>query len=314
MSLFLTGPLSKWREKAPPPFWEGLENMLKHSQAHTERYGPKMAAETTTIVSGRTGEDSEVRIGSDGVWDPEKWHASLYPNSGRTSPVEGLKKDPDSDRTSLVRRLIGDLGAAGRPAVLLVERPQHLDERFGARLVPLRPESAFAAPAAHLADMNPLELQQTAIEGFSFPHDLSMQVNAYQPGFSKVQMDKNRDGFRNREPAAFPVRGSCRPREFAVRGEQARLPPALGLLHAALPGQPLRQRPGVQVEVRREEDPHHGVPRPGGGHLPPPRPPGPPGPSRAHGTAGAPAAPGIGPEDAGAGHPPAAPSAVAPGG
>ncbi|XP_061458715.1 eukaryotic translation initiation factor 4E transporter isoform X2 [Rhineura floridana] len=43
---------------------------------------------------------------SDGVWDPEKWHASLYPNSGRTSPVEGLKKDLDSDRSSLMRRIV----------------------------------------------------------------------------------------------------------------------------------------------------------------------------------------------------------------
>ncbi|XP_054852272.1 eukaryotic translation initiation factor 4E transporter isoform X3 [Eublepharis macularius] len=43
---------------------------------------------------------------SDGVWDPEKWHASLYPNSGRTSPVEGLKKDSDADRTSLMRRIV----------------------------------------------------------------------------------------------------------------------------------------------------------------------------------------------------------------
>lgn len=45
---------------------------------------------------------------SDGVWDPEKWHASLYPNSGRTSPVEGLKKDSDSDRSSLMRRIVGE--------------------------------------------------------------------------------------------------------------------------------------------------------------------------------------------------------------
>ncbi|XP_010003117.1 PREDICTED: eukaryotic translation initiation factor 4E transporter isoform X2 [Chaetura pelagica] len=44
---------------------------------------------------------------SDGVWDPEKWHASLYPSSGRTSPVESFKKDLDSDRTSLMRRLVG---------------------------------------------------------------------------------------------------------------------------------------------------------------------------------------------------------------
>lgn len=45
---------------------------------------------------------------SDGVWDPEKWHASLYPTSGRTSPVESFKKDLDSDRTSLMRRIVGE--------------------------------------------------------------------------------------------------------------------------------------------------------------------------------------------------------------
>nr|XP_028565908.1 eukaryotic translation initiation factor 4E transporter isoform X4 [Podarcis muralis] len=53
--------------------------------------------------------DSDVHLlqrCSDGVWDPEKWHASLYPNSGRTSPVEGLKKDSDSDRSSLMRRIV----------------------------------------------------------------------------------------------------------------------------------------------------------------------------------------------------------------
>lgn len=44
---------------------------------------------------------------SDGVWDPEKWHASLYPCSGRTSPVESFKKDLDLDRTSLMRRIVG---------------------------------------------------------------------------------------------------------------------------------------------------------------------------------------------------------------
>ncbi|KAM4707694.1 eukaryotic translation initiation factor 4E transporter isoform 2-T2 [Discoglossus pictus] len=42
---------------------------------------------------------------SDGVWDPEKWHASLYPSSGRSSPVEGLRKEPDLERTSLKRRI-----------------------------------------------------------------------------------------------------------------------------------------------------------------------------------------------------------------
>uniref|UniRef100_A0AC11CBT0 Eukaryotic translation initiation factor 4E nuclear import factor 1 n=1 Tax=Ovis aries TaxID=9940 RepID=A0AC11CBT0_SHEEP len=44
---------------------------------------------------------------SDGVWDPEKWHASLYPASGRSSPAESLKKELDTDRPSLVRRIVG---------------------------------------------------------------------------------------------------------------------------------------------------------------------------------------------------------------
>ncbi|XP_028382950.1 eukaryotic translation initiation factor 4E transporter isoform X2 [Phyllostomus discolor] len=43
---------------------------------------------------------------SDGVWDPEKWHASLYPASGRSSPVESVKKELDPDRPSLVRRIV----------------------------------------------------------------------------------------------------------------------------------------------------------------------------------------------------------------
>ncbi|NXK61505.1 4ET factor, partial [Sylvietta virens] len=43
---------------------------------------------------------------SDGVWDPAPPHASLYPASGRTSPVESPPKDLDSDRTSLMRRIV----------------------------------------------------------------------------------------------------------------------------------------------------------------------------------------------------------------
>ncbi|XP_035007359.1 eukaryotic translation initiation factor 4E transporter [Hippoglossus stenolepis] len=42
---------------------------------------------------------------SEGVWDPEKWHASLYPTSERSSPVEGFKKDYLDDRVPLKRRI-----------------------------------------------------------------------------------------------------------------------------------------------------------------------------------------------------------------
>ncbi|XP_073485369.1 eukaryotic translation initiation factor 4E transporter isoform X2 [Aquarana catesbeiana] len=42
---------------------------------------------------------------SDGIWDPEKWHASLYPNSGRSSPVDSSRKDTEAERGSLKRRI-----------------------------------------------------------------------------------------------------------------------------------------------------------------------------------------------------------------
>uniref|UniRef100_UPI00398F3B6E eukaryotic translation initiation factor 4E transporter isoform X2 n=1 Tax=Pristiophorus japonicus TaxID=55135 RepID=UPI00398F3B6E len=44
---------------------------------------------------------------SEGIWDPEKWHASLYPSSGRSSPLDGTKKDyaTDLDRAILKRRI-----------------------------------------------------------------------------------------------------------------------------------------------------------------------------------------------------------------
>uniref|UniRef100_A0A8C8GQS1 Eukaryotic translation initiation factor 4E nuclear import factor 1 n=1 Tax=Oncorhynchus tshawytscha TaxID=74940 RepID=A0A8C8GQS1_ONCTS len=45
------------------------------------------------------------KFDSDGVWDPEKWHASLYPTSACSSPVDGYKKDFVDDRIPLKRRI-----------------------------------------------------------------------------------------------------------------------------------------------------------------------------------------------------------------
>ncbi|XP_026538673.1 eukaryotic translation initiation factor 4E transporter isoform X2 [Notechis scutatus] len=76
-----------------------------------------------------------------------------------------------------------------------------------------KPVSPAAVTAAQ---MNALELQQAALEGLSLPHDLAMQMpNFYQPGFGKLQMDKNRDNFRNRQPrmtqspASLGLRGNA---------------------------------------------------------------------------------------------------------
>uniref|UniRef100_A0A1A7YG22 Eukaryotic translation initiation factor 4E nuclear import factor 1 n=1 Tax=Iconisemion striatum TaxID=60296 RepID=A0A1A7YG22_9TELE len=56
-------------------------------------------------VSNERPECLSEKYDSDGVWDPEKWHASLYPISERSSPVEGVKKDYGDERVPLKRRI-----------------------------------------------------------------------------------------------------------------------------------------------------------------------------------------------------------------
>ncbi|XP_041836308.1 eukaryotic translation initiation factor 4E transporter isoform X2 [Melanotaenia boesemani] len=56
-------------------------------------------------ISNERPECLSQKYDSDGVWDPEKWHASLYPTSERSSPVEGFKKDYMDDRVPLKRRI-----------------------------------------------------------------------------------------------------------------------------------------------------------------------------------------------------------------
>ncbi|XP_061583230.1 eukaryotic translation initiation factor 4E transporter isoform X2 [Cololabis saira] len=56
-------------------------------------------------ISNERPECLSDKYDSDGVWDPEKWHASLYPSSDRGSPVESFKKDYMDDRVPLKRRI-----------------------------------------------------------------------------------------------------------------------------------------------------------------------------------------------------------------
>ncbi|XP_012728135.2 eukaryotic translation initiation factor 4E transporter isoform X1 [Fundulus heteroclitus] len=56
-------------------------------------------------ISNERPECLSEKYDSDGVWDPEKWHASLYPTSERSSPIEGFKKDYMDERVHLKRRI-----------------------------------------------------------------------------------------------------------------------------------------------------------------------------------------------------------------
>ncbi|XP_061907562.1 eukaryotic translation initiation factor 4E transporter isoform X2 [Entelurus aequoreus] len=56
-------------------------------------------------ISNERPECLSEKYDSDGVWDPEKWRASLYPTSGRNSPMDSFKKDFLEDRVPLKRRI-----------------------------------------------------------------------------------------------------------------------------------------------------------------------------------------------------------------
>uniref|UniRef100_A0A8C1K647 Eukaryotic translation initiation factor 4E nuclear import factor 1 n=1 Tax=Cyprinus carpio TaxID=7962 RepID=A0A8C1K647_CYPCA len=56
-------------------------------------------------ISNERPECLSEKYDSDGVWDPEKWHASLYPSSEISGPTEGYKKDYAEDRVPLKRRI-----------------------------------------------------------------------------------------------------------------------------------------------------------------------------------------------------------------
>lgn len=76
--------------KPPAPFRYTKEELLEIKDLPISNERPECLSE---------------KYDSDGVWDPEKWHASLYPSSERSSPVEGFKKDYGDDRVPLKRRI-----------------------------------------------------------------------------------------------------------------------------------------------------------------------------------------------------------------
>ncbi|XP_058488520.1 eukaryotic translation initiation factor 4E transporter isoform X1 [Solea solea] len=87
---------------------------------------------------------------SDGVWDPEKWHASLYPASERSSPVDGFKKDYVDDRVPLKRRIPDPRERLKEDDLDVILSPQRRSFGGGCQ--------GSAAPAPHIRrPISPLE-------------------------------------------------------------------------------------------------------------------------------------------------------------
>ncbi|XP_034541584.1 eukaryotic translation initiation factor 4E transporter isoform X3 [Notolabrus celidotus] len=86
---------------------DAVVNQDKQPAATTPyRYSKEELLEIKELpVSNERPECLSEKYDSEGVWDPEKWHASLYPTSERSSPVEGFKKDYVDDRIHLKRRI-----------------------------------------------------------------------------------------------------------------------------------------------------------------------------------------------------------------
>ncbi|XP_040890755.1 eukaryotic translation initiation factor 4E transporter isoform X3 [Toxotes jaculatrix] len=91
-----------------PKTVDAAVDQVKQQPAATApyRYSKEELLEIKELpISNERPECLSEKYDSDGVWDPEKWHASLYPTSERSSPVEGFKKDYVDDRVPLKRRI-----------------------------------------------------------------------------------------------------------------------------------------------------------------------------------------------------------------
>uniref|UniRef100_A0A8B9LAT6 Eukaryotic translation initiation factor 4E nuclear import factor 1 n=1 Tax=Astyanax mexicanus TaxID=7994 RepID=A0A8B9LAT6_ASTMX len=86
-------------------------------------------------ISNERPECLSEKYDSDGVWDPEKWHASLYP-SERNSPVDGYKRDFAEDRVSLKRRIADPRERLKEDDLEVVLSPQRRSFGGGCQVAP----------------------------------------------------------------------------------------------------------------------------------------------------------------------------------
>ncbi|KAK3557367.1 hypothetical protein QTP70_026542 [Hemibagrus guttatus] len=86
-------------------------------------------------ISNERPECLSQKYDSDGVWDPEKWHASLYP-SECDLPVEGYKRDYAEDRPPLKRRIADPRERIKEDDLEVVLSPQRRSFGGGCQVAP----------------------------------------------------------------------------------------------------------------------------------------------------------------------------------
>ncbi|XP_066521172.1 eukaryotic translation initiation factor 4E transporter isoform X2 [Hoplias malabaricus] len=86
-------------------------------------------------ISNERPECLSEKYDSEGVWDPEKWHASLYP-SERSSPVDGYKREYVEDRVPLKRRIADPRERLKEDDLEVVLSPQRRSFGGGCQVAP----------------------------------------------------------------------------------------------------------------------------------------------------------------------------------
>lgn len=140
-------------------------------------------------VSNERPECLSDKYDSDGVWDPEKWHASLYPTSGRNSPVDGFKKDYVDDRVPLKRRIPDPRERLKEDDLDVILSPQRRSFGGGCQ--------GIAAPVVHTCrPISPLENKENETLRLGGPRRIGsgriMSARAFERE-SRVEKERDRE-------------------------------------------------------------------------------------------------------------------------
>lgn len=116
---------------------ENMVETIKDSVVNSAyRYSKEELLEIKELpISNERPECLSEKYDSDGVWDPEKWHASLYP-SENSCPAEGYKKDYTEDRVPLKRRIADPRERVKDDDLEVVLSPQRRSFGSGCQVAP----------------------------------------------------------------------------------------------------------------------------------------------------------------------------------
>ncbi|XP_051985619.1 eukaryotic translation initiation factor 4E transporter isoform X1 [Xyrauchen texanus] len=117
---------------------ESMVDIVKDSiVASAYRYTKEELLEIKELpISNERPDCLSEKYDSDGVWDPEKWHASLYASSENNFPAEGYKKDYTEDRVLLKRRIADPRERVKDDDLEVVLSPQRRSFGSGCQVAP----------------------------------------------------------------------------------------------------------------------------------------------------------------------------------